>query len=104
MLKDAESLEHAPVAAERLGGPDSRWPIRTARSSDSPTTSGRRWSARSTRYLQDLVASDKSFLNVLTGNYAFVNQTMASYYGIPFSGTDPNAYVQVSLPSIARAS
>ncbi|MGO9715097.1 MAG: DUF1592 domain-containing protein [Polyangiaceae bacterium] len=49
-------------------------------------------------YLQDLVANDRSFLNVLTGNYAFVNQTMATYYGIPFPGTDPTAYVQVSLP------
>ena len=50
-------------------------------------------------YLVDLVTNDKSFLNVLTGNYAFVNQTMATYYGVPFSGTDPTAYVQVSLPS-----
>jgi hypothetical protein len=50
-------------------------------------------------YLQDLVTNDKSFLNVLTGNYAFVNQTMATYYGVPFSGNDPTAYVQVSLPS-----
>jgi hypothetical protein len=49
-------------------------------------------------YLQDLVTNDKSFLNVLTGNYAFVNQTMATYYGIPFTGADPTAYVQVSLP------
>jgi hypothetical protein len=50
-------------------------------------------------YLQDIVANDRSFLSVLTGNYAFVNQTMATYYGIPFPGTDPNAYVQVSLPA-----
>ena len=50
-------------------------------------------------FLQDLVTKDKSFLYVLTGNYAFVNQTMASYYGIPFAGTDPTAYVQVSLPT-----
>lgn len=49
-------------------------------------------------FLQDLVTNDKSFLEVLTGKYAFVNQTMATYYGIPFSGSDPNAYVQVGLP------
>lgn len=49
-------------------------------------------------FLQDLVAKDKSFLDVLTGQYAFVDQTMASYYGIPFPGSDPNAYVQVALP------
>ncbi len=50
-------------------------------------------------FLQDLVVNDKSFLNVLTGDYAFVDQTMASYYGIPFTGSDPTAYVQVALPS-----
>jgi hypothetical protein len=49
-------------------------------------------------FLQNLVANDRSFLEVLTGQYAFVNQTMATYYGIPFTGSDPNAYVQVSLP------
>ena len=50
-------------------------------------------------FLQDHVTNDRSFLNVLTGNYAFVNQTMATYYGVPFTGTDPTAYVQVSLPA-----
>jgi len=50
-------------------------------------------------FLQDLVVNDKSFLNVLTGNYAFVDQTMAGYYGIAFPGSDPTAYVQVALPA-----
>jgi hypothetical protein len=50
-------------------------------------------------FLQDLVTSDKSFLEVLTGKYAFVNQTMATYYGVAFPGTDPTAYVQVALPA-----
>jgi hypothetical protein len=50
-------------------------------------------------FLQDLVANDGSLLNVLTGNYAFVNQKMATYYGVSFTGTDPNAYVKVSLPA-----
>jgi hypothetical protein len=50
-------------------------------------------------FLKDLVTSDKSFLGVLTGQYAFVNQTMATYYGVPFPGTDPTAYVQVGLPA-----
>ena len=49
-------------------------------------------------YLQDIVASDRSFLSVLTGQYAFVNQTMATYYNVPFPGSDPNAYVKVALP------
>jgi hypothetical protein len=49
-------------------------------------------------FLQDLVVNDKSFLNVLTGNYAFVDQNMASYYGIPFTGSNPTAFVQVALP------
>lgn len=50
-------------------------------------------------YLQDLVAKDRSLLSVLTGNYAFVNQAMATYYGVPFPGSNPSAYVQVALPS-----
>ncbi len=50
-------------------------------------------------YLKDIVASDSSFLSVLTGQYAFVNKTMATYYGVPFPGTDPNAYVKVPLPA-----
>jgi hypothetical protein len=50
-------------------------------------------------FLQDLVTKDKSFLEVLSGKYAFVNQAMATYYGVPFTGSDPNAYVQVSLPT-----
>lgn len=50
-------------------------------------------------FLQDVVTKDKSFLEVLTGKYAFVNQTMATYYGIPFTGSDPSAYVQVGLPT-----
>jgi hypothetical protein len=49
-------------------------------------------------YLQDIVASDSSFLSVLTGQYAFVNQTMATYYNVPFTGSDPSAYVKVALP------
>jgi hypothetical protein len=50
-------------------------------------------------YLLDLVTTDKSFLNVLTGDYAFVDGTMASYYGVPFTGSDPTAYVKVGLPA-----
>lgn len=50
-------------------------------------------------YLQDIVTSDRSFLDVLTGQYAFVNQKMATYYGVPFPGSDPNAYVKVALPA-----
>lgn len=49
-------------------------------------------------FLKDLVANDRSFLEVLTGKQAFVDQTMATYYGVPFTGTDPTAYVAVSLP------
>ncbi len=50
-------------------------------------------------YLQDLVSNDRSFLNVVSGSYALVNQTMATYYGVPFTGSDPSAFVQVSLPA-----
>ena len=50
-------------------------------------------------FLQDLVTRDGSFLDTLTSNYTFVNQTMATYYGIPFTGSDPNTYTRVPLPA-----
>ena len=49
-------------------------------------------------FLQNLVAKDRSFLDVIDGNYAFVNQTMATYYGVAFPGQDPASFVQVPLP------
>ena len=49
-------------------------------------------------FLSDMVRSDVSPLNLLTADYSFVNQTMATYYGVPFTGTDPNAYTRVPIP------
>mgnify|MGYP001311053620 CR=1 FL=1 len=49
-------------------------------------------------YLQDMVRSDSSMLGILTGDHTFVNQTMATYYGIPFPGSDPTAFVRVPAP------
>ncbi len=50
-------------------------------------------------FLGDLVKNDKSFLNVVSGDYAFADKTMATYYGVPFPGTDPTSFVPVKLPA-----
>jgi hypothetical protein len=51
-------------------------------------------------FLQDLVSNDRSFLEVLTGQRAFVDSTMATYYGVSLpTGSDPSAYAPVALPS-----
>ena len=50
-------------------------------------------------FLADLVGHDKSFLNVVSADYSFANQAMATYYGLPFTGSDPTAFVQVKLPA-----
>jgi hypothetical protein len=53
-------------------------------------------------FLQDLVHNDRSVLSLVTGNYGFVNQTLADYYGVPFSGGDPTAFVRVDAPGMQR--
>ena len=45
-------------------------------------------------YLNDIIRNDRSFLNVVTGNYSFVDATMASFYDLPFPGDDPAAFVR----------
>ena len=50
-------------------------------------------------FLHDLVKNDKSFLGVLTSGSSFVDQRLAQYYGVTFSGADPNAFVAAPLPS-----
>ena len=49
-------------------------------------------------FLKDLVSRDGSFLETLTGDHTFVNQTMATYYGIQFTGSDANTYTRVPMP------
>jgi hypothetical protein len=49
-------------------------------------------------FLGDLLGNDRSLLNLLTASYTFVNAPMAAYYGVPFTGSDPAAFVKVDLP------
>jgi hypothetical protein len=53
-------------------------------------------------FLQDIVYNDRSFLEVVTGKRSFVNQALASYYGVPFTGTSPTEFVSVSAPTATR--
>jgi hypothetical protein len=50
-------------------------------------------------FLQDLVRTDQSPLRLVNADYTFVNQAMATYYGVPFPGGDPNEFVRVSMPA-----
>jgi hypothetical protein len=50
-------------------------------------------------FLQDLLTGNRSVLTLVNADYAFVNKRMATYYGIPFPGTDANAFVQVPSPA-----
>jgi len=50
-------------------------------------------------FLQDLVASDKSFVEILAGKTTRVNGALAKVYGIAFPGPDPSAFVEVPLPA-----
>jgi hypothetical protein len=54
-------------------------------------------------FLSDIVQNDRSFLEVVTGQRSFVNQTLASYYGVPFTGANPSDFVSVSGPTAKRS-
>ncbi|MDB6055146.1 MAG: Protein of unknown function (DUF1587)/Protein of unknown function (DUF1592)/Protein of unknown [Verrucomicrobiales bacterium] len=51
-------------------------------------------------FFDDLVRSNRSLLNVLDSDYAFLNQTLASHYGI--QGVDGDELQKVTLPSKER--
>ncbi|MDB4965160.1 MAG: hypothetical protein JWN44_849 [Myxococcales bacterium] len=54
-------------------------------------------------FLGDIIHNDRSFMNVLTGNYSFVNQTLADYYDMPFTGADAAQFVRAdSSPNHRR--
>jgi hypothetical protein len=53
-------------------------------------------------FMSNLVANDRSLLDLVKGGYSFVNKALADHYGIPFPGADPNAFVQVQLPNATR--
>ena len=45
-------------------------------------------------FLNDILQNDRSWLTAVTGNYSFVDQRLASYYGVPFTGNDPHQFVR----------
>jgi hypothetical protein len=53
-------------------------------------------------FMSNLIANDRSLLDLVNGGYSFVNKPLADLYGIPFLGSDPNRFVQVALPNTTR--
>jgi hypothetical protein len=47
------------------------------------------------RFMEDIVANNRSVLNVLYGNYTFVNPVLAQHYGMPEVAGDANTWVRV---------
>jgi hypothetical protein len=45
-------------------------------------------------FIKDVVDNDRSLMTLVSGNYSFVDRTLADYYGIPFSGSDPSLFVR----------
>ncbi|MGZ3742309.1 MAG: DUF1592 domain-containing protein [Pseudobdellovibrionaceae bacterium] len=53
-------------------------------------------------FLQDLVANDRSLLNIVNGSYTFVNKALADLYGIAFNGNSPSDFVKVTSAATNR--
>ena len=47
------------------------------------------------RFIEDIVAKNRSVLNILYGNYTFVNPVLAQHYGMPEVTGDANTWVRV---------
>ncbi|PWU18961.1 MAG: hypothetical protein C5B49_06460 [Bdellovibrio sp.] len=47
-------------------------------------------------FLQDLIQSNHSFVNLFSANYSFMNKALADYYGLGFTGSDPTQFQKVS--------
>lgn len=47
------------------------------------------------RFVEDIVANDRSVLNLLYGNYTFVNPALAQHYGIDGVKGDMNTWVRI---------
>jgi hypothetical protein len=47
------------------------------------------------RFMQDLISQDRSVLDLIYGNYTFVNPVLAQHYGIPDITGDANTWVRV---------
>lgn len=53
-------------------------------------------------FLQDLVANDRSLLDIVNGSYTYVNKALADLYGITFSGNSPSDFVKVASATAKR--
>ncbi|MCC6806065.1 MAG: DUF1592 domain-containing protein [Deltaproteobacteria bacterium] len=53
-------------------------------------------------FLQDLLQSERSFIEVVRGDYSFVNKRLADLYGVTFPATDPASFQRVSLAGQKR--
>ena len=51
------------------------------------------------RFMQDLVSNNRSVLDLIYGDYTFVNPVLAKHYGIPGIEGDPNTLVRVDEAS-----
>jgi hypothetical protein len=47
------------------------------------------------RYVEDLLHADRSVLDLVYGNYTFVNPVLATHYGMPEVKGDPDTWVRV---------
>jgi Protein of unknown function (DUF1592)/Protein of unknown function (DUF1588)/Protein of unknown function (DUF1587)/Protein of unknown function (DUF1585)/Protein of unknown function (DUF1595) len=47
------------------------------------------------RYVEDTIQNNRSVLDLIYGNYTFVNPVLAKHYGIPAVEGDPNHWVRV---------
>lgn len=47
------------------------------------------------RFMEDIVSNNRSVLNILYGNYTFVNPVLAQHYGMPEIKGDANTWVRV---------
>lgn len=47
------------------------------------------------RFMEDVVANNRSVLDLLYGDYTFVNPVLAKHYGMPAVAGDPNTWVRV---------
>ena len=47
------------------------------------------------RFIEDVIRNDRSVLDLLYGNYTFVNPVLAKHYGMPEVAGDPNTWVRV---------
>jgi hypothetical protein len=52
--------------------------------------------------MQDVLASDRSLLTLVSGDHTFVNQNLASYYGWSLPGLSTTTFTRVAIPQAER--